>query len=97
MRRADVDLGVEEIRTVDSSDITKSVQEPQCGPAHAWIAVPAHLNCRPLHLGDPNSYGFRKGRAAADALEQCFKALHLQTSAQWVLEGDIKSCFDYAS
>ncbi len=22
----------------------------QCGPAHAWIAVPAHLNCRPLHL-----------------------------------------------
>jgi RNA-directed DNA polymerase len=48
-------------------------------------------------LGDPNSYGFRKGRAAADALEQCFKALHLQTSAQWVLEGDIKSCFDRIS
>ena len=23
----------------------------QCGPAHAWIAVPAHLNCRPLQLG----------------------------------------------
>jgi RNA-directed DNA polymerase len=48
-------------------------------------------------LGDPNSYGFRKGRSAADALEQCFKALHLQTSAQWVLEGDIKSCFDRIS
>jgi RNA-directed DNA polymerase len=48
-------------------------------------------------LGDPNSYGFRKGRGAADALEQCFKALHLQTSAQWVLEGDIKSCFDRIS
>jgi hypothetical protein len=28
MRRADVDLGGEEMRTVDSSDITKSVQEP---------------------------------------------------------------------
>jgi hypothetical protein len=28
MRRADVNLGVEEMRTVDSSDITKSVQEP---------------------------------------------------------------------
>jgi RNA-directed DNA polymerase len=33
-------------------------------------------------LGDPNSYGFRPGRAAADVLEQCFKALHLQTAAQ---------------
>jgi len=25
--------------------------------------------------GDPNSYGFRKGRSAADAIEQCFIAL----------------------
>jgi hypothetical protein len=25
----------------------------QCGPAHAWIAVPAHLNCRPLQLSIP--------------------------------------------
>jgi RNA-directed DNA polymerase len=47
--------------------------------------------------GDPNSYGFRRGRSAADALEQCFKALHLPTCAQWVLEGDIKSCFDRIS
>jgi RNA-directed DNA polymerase len=47
--------------------------------------------------GDPNSYGFRKGRSAADAIEQCYKALHLKTSAQWVLEGDIKSCFDRIS
>jgi RNA-directed DNA polymerase len=48
-------------------------------------------------MGDPNSYGFRKGRSAADAIEQCYKALHLKTSAQWVLEGDIKSCFDRIS
>jgi RNA-directed DNA polymerase len=47
--------------------------------------------------GDPNSYGFRKGRSAADAIEQCYKALHLKTSAQWVIEGDIKSCFDRIS
>jgi hypothetical protein len=28
MRRADVDPGVEDMRTVDSPDVTKSVQEP---------------------------------------------------------------------
>ena len=47
--------------------------------------------------GDINSYGFRRGRSAADALEQCYKALRMKTSAVWVLEGDIKSCFDRIS
>jgi RNA-directed DNA polymerase len=47
--------------------------------------------------GDLNSYGFRKGRSAADAIEQCYKALCKRTSAEWVLEGDIKSCFDRIS
>ncbi|NEZ60910.1 group II intron reverse transcriptase/maturase [Leptolyngbyaceae cyanobacterium CCMR0081] len=47
--------------------------------------------------GDVNSYGFRKGRSAADAIEQCFIALRLKTSAQWILEADIKSCFDRIS
>lgn len=44
--------------------------------------------------GDPNSYGFRKERSTADAIGQCFNALRLKNSAQWILEGDIKSCFD---
>ena len=44
--------------------------------------------------GDPNSYGFRKGRAPADAIQQCFILLCRKNSAQWILEGDIKSCFD---
>lgn len=44
---------------------------------------------------DPNSYGFRRGRSTHDAIEQCFIALSLRTSAQWVLEGDIKGCFDH--
>jgi RNA-directed DNA polymerase len=44
--------------------------------------------------GDPNSYGFRKERSAADALDQCFNALSKRRSPQWILEGDIKSCFD---
>ncbi len=43
---------------------------------------------------DPNSYGFRPQRSTADAIEQCFTALGNIYSAQWILEGDIKSCFD---
>jgi len=43
---------------------------------------------------DPNSYGFRPQRSTADAIEQCFIALGNIHSARWILEGDIKSCFD---
>jgi RNA-directed DNA polymerase len=46
---------------------------------------------------DRNSYGFREGRRCADALEQCFTCLAKKASAQWVLEGDIKACFDEIS
>ena len=46
---------------------------------------------------DPNSYGFRKARSCADAMEQCATALSHSTSAQWILEGDIHSCFDQIS
>jgi RNA-directed DNA polymerase len=44
---------------------------------------------------DKNSYGFRKARSAHDALEQCFAALGKPSkSARWVLDADIKGCFD---
>ena len=43
---------------------------------------------------DPNSYGFRKARSCADAIEQCHKALSARTAAEWILEGDIQACFD---
>ncbi|HKV95604.1 MAG TPA: group II intron reverse transcriptase/maturase [Candidatus Angelobacter sp.] len=46
---------------------------------------------------DRNSYGFRQQRSCADALEQCFLALRHKTGAQWILEGDIQSCFDKIS
>jgi len=46
---------------------------------------------------DPNSYGFRKERSVADAIDQSFKTLCRTTSPQWILEGDIKSCFDEIS
>ena len=48
-------------------------------------------------LADRNSYGFREGRRCADALEQCFTVLARKTSAPWVLEGDIRACFDEIS
>ena len=43
---------------------------------------------------DPNSYGFRRERSCADAIAQCFVTLATRQSAQWMLEGDIKACFD---
>jgi RNA-directed DNA polymerase len=46
---------------------------------------------------DPNSYGFRKERCCADAMVQCDIVLSNSTRAQWILEGDIKSCFDRIS
>jgi RNA-directed DNA polymerase len=46
---------------------------------------------------DPNSYGFRLARSVADAIEQSFKALSGKYCARWILEGDIKACFDRIS
>jgi RNA-directed DNA polymerase len=40
---------------------------------------------------DHNSYGFRPERCAADAIEHLFVVLSQKQSAQWILEGDIKS------
>ena len=45
---------------------------------------------------DKNSYGFRQQRSCADAIQQCFNAL-TNASTQWILEGDIRSCFDQIS
>ncbi|MCW8925689.1 MAG: group II intron reverse transcriptase/maturase [Xanthomonadales bacterium] len=46
---------------------------------------------------DRNSYGFRPMRSTADAIEQCFVNLSRSHSSEWVLEGDIKGCFDNIS
>ena len=45
---------------------------------------------------DQSSYGFRPRRSCADAIEQCFTLL-ARPNPQWILEGDIKSCFDRIS
>jgi Reverse transcriptase (RNA-dependent DNA polymerase) len=45
---------------------------------------------------DRPSYGFRQGRNCADAIERCFSSFSRANPA-WVLEGDIKGCFDNIS
>ena len=46
---------------------------------------------------DANSYGFRKYRSTADAIDALHRWLSRDCSAQWILEGDIKGCFDHIS
>lgn len=48
-------------------------------------------------LADTCSYGFRKERSVHDAIERCFDSLCGQRKAGWILEGDIRGCFDYLS
>lgn len=46
---------------------------------------------------DANSYGFRKFRSTADAIDALHRWLSRDNSPQWILEGDIKGCFDHIS
>lgn len=46
---------------------------------------------------DNYSFGFRKERGTADAMARCHTLLAKGYSAQWILEGDIKGCFDHIS
>lgn len=48
-------------------------------------------------IADSNSFGFRKYRSCKDACEYIFSSLAKKHSAQWILEGDIKGCFDHIS
>lgn len=47
--------------------------------------------------GDSHSYGFRKHRCTHDAIEQCYIVLSRSVAPEWILEGDIKGCFDHIS
>lgn len=46
---------------------------------------------------DFDSYGFRPERSTQDAIGKLFIALSQKGAAEWVLEGDIKGCFDHIS
>ncbi len=47
--------------------------------------------------GDQNSYGFRNNRSCQDAMTRIFRALSHKNDPKWILEGDIKGCFDNIS
>ncbi|MCU0995250.1 MULTISPECIES: group II intron reverse transcriptase/maturase [Stenotrophomonas] len=47
--------------------------------------------------GDIHSYGFRSFRSTADAAAHLKTCLSTKTSSRWVMEGDIKGCFDNIS
>lgn len=54
------------------------------------------LSLEPIaeNTADTISFGFRRGRSAKDACEQVFNVLARKCSPTWILEGDIKGCFD---
>ena len=55
-----------------------------------------HLLLDPISesTADKHSYGFRMKRSVHDAIGACYNALRKKGSADWILEGDIKGCFD---
>jgi len=46
---------------------------------------------------DKRSFGFRLSRCAQDAAQYAFICLYRPTSSPWILEGDIRGCFDNIS
>lgn len=49
-------------------------------------------------MADKHSYGFRRERSTMDAISQCHTLLGRgDSSPKWVMEGDIKGCFDHIS
>ena len=66
-------------------------------PRPAGLTPAGLWNRSPKPWRTHHSYGFRPKRSTADAIEQCFKVLSKADAPEWILEGDIKSCFDQIS
>jgi len=43
---------------------------------------------------EPTSYGFRPGRSVQDAMQKIYQNTHSGCRKQWVVDADIKGCFD---
>ncbi|MDM8517434.1 reverse transcriptase domain-containing protein, partial [Desulfobacterales bacterium HSG16] len=65
----------------------------RCEQALEVLALDPISECN----ADKCSNGFRKKRSAHDAIEGCYNALRLKGSPRWILEADIKGCFDFIS
>lgn len=48
-------------------------------------------------VADKNSYGFRAKRSTQDAMKAIWLRTSRKTSGEWILEADIKGCFDNIS
>jgi RNA-directed DNA polymerase len=46
---------------------------------------------------EPSSYGFRKGRSAHDAIRYIHTVCNSRSTKPWIVEADIKGCFDHIS
>ena len=66
------------------------VMEDRAKQALAKLAMEPEWEAR----FEPNSYGFRIGRAAHDAIEAIFIAIARKKGGSFVLDADIKGCFD---
>lgn len=65
-------------------------QKDRCEQALELSALDPIAEC----TADKCSNGFRKKRCVQDAIDGCYNALRRKGSAEWILEGDIKGCFD---
>ena len=54
------------------------------------------LVLEPIYEADfyPSSYGYRPGRRAQDAIVEIHHLTARPSSSEWVIEGDVKACFD---
>lgn len=54
------------------------------------------LVLEPIYEADfyPSSYGYRPGRRAQDAIAEIHRFTRKPSTYDWVIEGDIKACFD---
>jgi len=79
----------------------KSTKRPLSIPTMGDRAMQAlySLALQPIAetTADARSFGFRLFKCAQDASSYAFRCLYQDTSSPWILEGDIKGCFDNIS